>query len=121
MIEALDRVQESLDDLGTSCGRIFDKVASSRAPVAEVLSESEQLTRELRTSEVRLRDVEGFLAAYQLSPEDLRALRDLPVGEAFFRSLERISAIHANCRALLRTEHQRAGLELMDAMSKHQV
>lgn len=120
VITALDRVQGSLDELSSTCGRIFDTVASSRAPVAEVLSESEQLSRELRTSEARLRDVEGFLQAYQLSPEDLRALRELPVGDAFFRALERISSIHANCRALLRTQHQRAGLELMDAMAKHQ-
>lgn len=119
-IHALDKVQRSLDDLSTSCSRIFETVSSSRAPVAEVLSETEQLSRELRASETRLKEVEAFLEAYQLSPEDLRALRDQPVGDTFFRALERISAIHSNCRALLRTEHQRAGLELMDAMSKHQ-
>ena len=42
------------------------------------------------------------------------------VGDAFFGALERVRAIHANCRALLRTHHQRAGLELMDAMSGYQ-
>lgn len=42
------------------------------------------------------------------------------VGDAFFAALERVRAIHANCRALLRTHHQRAGLELMDAMSGFQ-
>ena len=28
--------------------------------------------------------------------------------------------IHGNCRSLLRTAHQRAGLELMDMMSSYQ-
>jgi Conserved oligomeric complex COG6 len=31
-----------------------------------------------------------------------------------------VRLIHGNCRALLRGTHQRAGLELMDAMALHQ-
>lgn len=42
------------------------------------------------------------------------------MGDAFFGALERVREIHANCRALLRTHHQRAGLELMDSMAAHQ-
>ena len=42
------------------------------------------------------------------------------IGEAFFSALDRVRSIHSNCKALLRTHHQRAGLELMDAMSAHQ-
>jgi hypothetical protein len=49
------------------------------------------------------------------------ALREGDVGsDAFFDALERVAAIHANCRALLRRHHQRAGLELMDAMALYQ-
>ena len=39
---------------------------------------------------------------------------------AFFAALSRVRAIHDNCRQLLRTHHQRAGLELMDLMAAHQ-
>jgi hypothetical protein len=42
------------------------------------------------------------------------------VGPPFFAALERVRTIHDNCRALLRSHHQRAGLELMDSMSGHQ-
>ena len=42
------------------------------------------------------------------------------VGPAFFAALERVRSIHNNCRALLRSHHQRAGLELMESMSAHQ-
>ena len=42
------------------------------------------------------------------------------IGEPFFSALERVCSIHANCRSLLRTQHQRAGLELMDLMSSYQ-
>ena len=51
----------------------------------------------------------------------LRALvQGAQIGEPFFRALERVCSIHANCRSLLRTQHQRAGLELMDLMSSYQ-
>ena len=46
--------------------------------------------------------------------------QEVAIGDAFFGALERVREIHANCRALLRTHHQRAGLELMDSMATHQ-
>lgn len=53
--------------------------------------------------------------------EDLQSiLQSSSIGKEFFEALSRVRSIHANCKALLRTHHQRAGLELMDAMSAHQ-
>ena len=42
------------------------------------------------------------------------------IEEPFFAALERVRTIHSNCRSLLRSHHQRAGLELMESMSAHQ-
>lgn len=42
------------------------------------------------------------------------------MGEEFFAALAHVRHIHANCRALLRSQHQRAGLELMDTMANLQ-
>lgn len=42
------------------------------------------------------------------------------VGPEFFSALSRVRAIHEHCKGLLRSHHQRAGLELMDQMSAHQ-
>ena len=42
------------------------------------------------------------------------------MGSQFFSALSRVRQIHDNCRALLRTHHQRAGLELMDMMATYQ-
>lgn len=48
------------------------------------------------------------------------ALQGEGVSPAFFAALARVRTIHDNCRQLLRTHHQRAGLELMDLMAAHQ-
>ena len=42
------------------------------------------------------------------------------VGDEFFAALERVRQIHTNCRSLLHGAHQRAGLEIMDAMGGYQ-
>jgi hypothetical protein len=48
------------------------------------------------------------------------ALQGEEVGPLFFSALARVRQIHENCRSLLRTHHQRAGLELMDMMATYQ-
>lgn len=48
------------------------------------------------------------------------ALQGEEVHPAFFAALARVRHIHENCRSLLRTHHQRAGLELMDLMATYQ-
>lgn len=48
------------------------------------------------------------------------ALQGEDVHPAFFAALARVRHIHENCRSLLRTHHQRAGLELMDLMATYQ-
>lgn len=50
----------------------------------------------------------------------MAALQSEEVNATFFSALARVRAIHENCRSLLRTHHQRAGLELMDMMAQHQ-
>ena len=110
--------------------------------------------------------VGSFLQGYQLSNEEVLALREGEVDDTFFVALEHVKEIHKNCKVqalttvylaqhvlhlwfsvcshtsflllgvsllllsftngeptqmLLRTHHQRAGLELMDVMAMHQV
>lgn len=47
-------------------------------------------------------------------------MREEELNENFFKALSRVQEIHANCKMLLRTHHQRAGLELMDMMAVYQ-
>ncbi|CAK7337480.1 unnamed protein product [Dovyalis caffra] len=46
--------------------------------------------------------------------------RDEDLNDNFFKDLSHVQQIHANCKVLLRTHHQRAGLELMDMMTIYQ-
>ena len=63
------------------------------------------------------RDLPGGLSA---DDEEIAALQRDAVDNAFFDALARVQEIHSNCRRLLRTHHQRAGLALMDVMAGYQ-
>ncbi|PNW74161.1 hypothetical protein CHLRE_13g587750v5 [Chlamydomonas reinhardtii] len=120
VIKALDEVQRSLDALSGSCGAISGVVAATKSSSASLLADTERLARDLEAVERKQGLVAQFLDTYQLTPEEVAALQGEEVSPAFFAALSRVRAIHDNCRQLLRTHHQRAGLELMDLMAAHQ-
>ncbi|ONK78763.1 uncharacterized protein A4U43_C02F22160 [Asparagus officinalis] len=64
--------------------------------------------------------VQWFAAIESLSTGKINALREEDLNENFFEALSHVQEIHANCKILLRTHHQCAGLELMDMMSVYQ-
>ncbi|RZC30118.1 Conserved oligomeric Golgi complex subunit 6 isoform B [Glycine soja] len=95
---ALDSVENEVDSLAECCDRGSNK------------------SLKLLHKEI----VACFLRDYQLSPEEINALREEELNENFFKALSHVQEIHANCKVLLRTHHQRAGLELMDMMAVYQ-
>ncbi|KIZ02121.1 Conserved oligomeric Golgi complex subunit 6 [Monoraphidium neglectum] len=120
VIRSLDDVQAQLDALAASCTSMTEAVASAKTSGGALLAEADKLGREAAAVESKAALVEQFLEQYQLTPEEVAALQGGQVGPAFFGALARVRAIHDNCRQLLRSHHQRAGLELMDQMSHYQ-
>eukprot|EP00200_Dunaliella_tertiolecta_P002280 CAMPEP_0202353132 /NCGR_PEP_ID=MMETSP1126-20121109/9026_1 /ASSEMBLY_ACC=CAM_ASM_000457 /TAXON_ID=3047 /ORGANISM="Dunaliella tertiolecta, Strain CCMP1320" /LENGTH=730 /DNA_ID=CAMNT_0048945441 /DNA_START=36 /DNA_END=2228 /DNA_ORIENTATION=- len=120
VIAALDGVQSNLDGLADSCAKIQNVLDATKLSAAPLLGETQALQAELGATQHKAQLVEEFLEHYQLSQEEVAALQSEDVGPAFFAALSRVRHIHDNCRSLLRTHHQRAGLELMDLMASYQ-
>ncbi|KAJ9507813.1 hypothetical protein QJQ45_019281, partial [Haematococcus lacustris] len=120
VIQALDNAQSKLDGLSTSCSKVNQVLGSTKEATSQLLGETERLQRELEGVERKAQLVTDFLEHYQLSPEETAALQGQEVGPPFFAALSRVRQIHDNCRTLLRTNHQRAGLELMELMANYQ-
>ncbi|CAL0314243.1 unnamed protein product [Lupinus luteus] len=117
---ALDNVENEVNVLAECCERIAKALNSCSASTGDIISTTERLKQELETTTQRQEIAACFLRDYQLSPEEINALRDEELNENFFKALSHVQEIHANCKVLLRTHHQRAGLELMDMMSVYQ-
>ncbi|EEH55413.1 uncharacterized protein MICPUCDRAFT_34570 [Micromonas pusilla CCMP1545] len=118
--DALSEVDAQLDGLLAGCQRISSALDSSRARTRVLLRETSRLAEEKRAIEERKRTIKTFSVDFQLKDEEIALLKSDDVTGAFFDALARVQEIHANCRALLRTRHQRAGMELMDQMASHQ-
>lgn len=120
VFKVLDAVQQHLDGLSSCCSAMVGALSETKASTSALLADSERLQKELSAVERRSSAVQLFLEQYQLAPEEVEALQRGELTPLFFSALARVRTIHDNCKALLRTHHQRAGLELMDLMAAHQ-
>uniref|UniRef100_A0A7C9CEB3 Conserved oligomeric Golgi complex subunit 6 n=1 Tax=Opuntia streptacantha TaxID=393608 RepID=A0A7C9CEB3_OPUST len=118
--QALDCVEEEVDALAECCDRIAKVLSNCNATTGDLISTTERLKQELDVTTQRQEIVSYFLRDYQLSSEEINALKEEELNENFFKALSHVQEIHANCKILLRTHHQRAGLELMDMMAMYQ-
>ncbi|KAJ8568171.1 hypothetical protein K7X08_020893 [Anisodus acutangulus] len=118
--KSLDRVEEEVNEIVECCDKIAMALSSCNATTGDIISSTERLKQEFEVTTQRQEIVSCFLRDYQLSPEEINALREEELDENFFKALAHVQEIHANCKVLLRTHHQRAGLELMDMMAMYQ-
>eukprot|EP01018_Ginkgo_biloba_P011038 Gb_06250 [translate_table: standard] len=118
--KALDAVEQEVAGLAECCEKIAKALNSCSAATGDIVTTTERLKQELENTTQRQEIVSSFLRDYQLSQEEVNALREEDLNENFFKALARVQEIHSNCKMLLRTHHQRAGLELMDMMAVYQ-
>ncbi|KAK1273086.1 hypothetical protein QJS04_geneDACA012272 [Acorus gramineus] len=117
---ALDSVEEEVNALAECCDLIAKALSSCSEATGDIISTTERLKLDLEVTTQRQEIVSRFLRDYQLSNEEISALKEDELSENFFKALSHVQEIHANCKMLLRTHHQRAGLELMDMMAVYQ-
>lgn len=118
--QALDQVEDEVNALAECCDKIAKALNNCNATTGDIISTTERLKQELENTTQRQEIVSCFLRDYQLSNDEINALREEDLNENFFKALAHVQEIHANCKVLLRTHHQRAGLELMDMMAVYQ-
>ena len=74
-----------------------------------LIEQAARLQSEAQRNETQAELTRAFLARYQLTADELQALHAPTIDDSFFRALERVHQIHADCKLLLRSRHQRAG------------
>jgi hypothetical protein len=126
VLAAAEGVLLALDAADADAAAVADAVDAARAALAAGRSASAAAAADARSAAAGAASVDRrrglvatFLEQYQLTPAESDALAAGPAAAAppFFAALRRARQVRANCRSLLRGAHQRAGLDLMDAMS----
>ena len=115
-------LQDEVKEMRECCQDMQQRLLETKTKTAGLLQETAGL--KARGSQLEMRNVvvQAFLKRFQLDKEDLEVL----VGQShkelsndFFSVLGRVKSIHEDCKLLLRSSQQRAGLEIMEQMAMH--
>ena len=126
LVEQVRAIQQETATMKVCCEDMNRRLAAARAKTSGLLKETSQLQTKNKQLEMRSKVVDAFLDKFELKPEELSVLSNhrgngsqSTIGEEFFRVMEKVKGIHENCKCLLRTSQQRAGLEIMELMAMH--
>lgn len=103
-----------------TCTAAKSLVSDRHSIPAVLLHRTESLLQELSVTDGKAGVVSRFVRDYQLDATDAETITTGGIDESFFSALERVHRVHENCRSLLHTHHQRAGLELLDSMASYE-
>lgn len=129
LVDHVRGLQEEAGTMKACCDDMQSRLAAAKTRTAGLLRETAELQARSRLLEMKSKVVASFLSKFELTPEELETItRRLRQGgyvqggaidERFFEAVGRVKQIHEDCKALLRTSQQRAGLEIMEAMAMH--
>ncbi|CAL1533346.1 unnamed protein product [Lymnaea stagnalis] len=121
--EQLDSVYSDVQAMNECCLDMTDRLKAAKAKTHHLISQTTSLHNESQKLQVKEQVANAFLEKFQLKSDEikiLRGTRDGALHSEFFKALSRVKQIHSDCKFLLRTNHQTAGLEIMESMALHQ-
>ena len=124
VVDQLHGIQEEASTMKVCCDDMQQRLAAAKARTAGLLKETSELQAKSKQLEMKSKVVASFLNKFELTPKELQVLigsggRNTVIDEGFFSAMERVKQIHEDCKILLRTSQQRAGLEIMESMAMH--
>ena len=125
LVEQVQSLQEETTAMKTCCDNMQTRLAAAKSHTSSLLKETAELQSKSRELEMQSRVVSAFLEKFQLSPDESEAIsgsyraKANAVDDRFFAAMQRVRGIHEDCKVLLRTSQQRAGLEVMESMAMH--
>ena len=125
LVEQVQSLQEETSAMKTCCDNMQTRLAAAKTHTASLLKETSELQSKSRDLEMQSRVVSAFLDKFQLTPDEREAIsgsyrtQTNAVDDQFFTAMQRVRTIHEDCKVLLRTSQQRAGLEVMESMAMH--
>ncbi|KAI0217702.1 Conserved oligomeric Golgi complex subunit 6 [Lamellibrachia satsuma] len=119
----LESIYTDVRGMSECCQDMTSRLKSSKEQTRDLISQTTKLQAESQKLHMKSQVVDAFLAKFQLKPHEVKVLRGTKDGSLhpdFFTALTRVKQIHNDCKVLLRTNQQTAGLEIMESMALHQ-
>lgn len=120
-------IQEDVAAMKVCSDDMSVRLDNAKSQTSGLLHETTGLQNKSKQLELRSTVVDAFLKKFELTPAQLQLLvgghgyerRTSVINEQFFEAMSRVKEIHEDCKVLLRTSQQRAGLEIMESMAMH--
>ena len=122
LAEHVEGLKTEVTVMRECCDGMQQRLTEAKNSTAGLLKETADLKHRTRLLDVSSKAVDAFLSKFELQPEELSALKGTEregVSDKFFQAVARVKAIHEECKVLLRSSQQRAGLEIMESMAMH--
>lgn len=120
--QQLADVHADIEQMSKCCTEMTSRLKSARDQTSDLISKTTKLQSESQRIQMKETVAGEFISRFQLKPEESQALKGTkngPITENFFQALGRVREIHNDCKVLLRTKQQTAGLQIMEAMALH--
>lgn len=120
--QQLDAVHADIEQMSRCCTEMTSRLKSARDQTSDLISKTTTLQAESQRIQMKETVADAFISRFQLKPDEVQSLkgtRNGPISETFFEALSRVKEIHKDCKLLLRTKQQTAGLQIMEAMALH--
>uniref|UniRef100_A0A8B9EXR4 Conserved oligomeric Golgi complex subunit 6 n=1 Tax=Anser cygnoides TaxID=8845 RepID=A0A8B9EXR4_ANSCY len=116
----LESINEDVQAMSSCCEDMSSRLKAAKEQTQDLIVKTTKLQAENQRLEMKAQVADAFIAKFQLTPDEMNLLRgtkDEPITEDFFKALGRVKQIHDDVKILLRTNQQRAGLEIMEQMA----
>ncbi|KAI8819828.1 oligomeric Golgi complex subunit 6 [Fimicolochytrium jonesii] len=115
-------MEKEMEQMSFCCQDMEDKLRQATNETSHLIKQTQELKDQSQRCHVRKAIIDVFLARFTLPDAEIAILTSPShvVGVEFFDALKRLERISDDCKALLVTEHQEAGFEIMEKMSSYQ-
>ncbi|KAI8150320.1 oligomeric Golgi complex subunit 6 [Fennellomyces sp. T-0311] len=122
VVDQLEALENQVDRMDESCQEMKQKLDQASGQTAEMIEQAHNLQDRSSACDTRLTIVDKFLEKFTLSESEINTLcsSSVPIDDEFFVALDHLKQIHSDCRVLLMTQNQQAGLQIMESMALHQ-
>eukprot|EP00002_Diphylleia_rotans_P016583 TRINITY_DN3227_c0_g2_i1.p1 TRINITY_DN3227_c0_g2~~TRINITY_DN3227_c0_g2_i1.p1 ORF type:complete len:524 (-),score=100.60 TRINITY_DN3227_c0_g2_i1:1123-2694(-) len=118
--EKVHAIRTDVDAMAKSCDDMNQRFEKNLETTKSLIVQTDEMRKSKDQIEAQLVMADRFLSRFQLTNEEMSALRKAHIDDSFFDVMKRIQQIHHDCKVLLRTQHQRAAIDVIDFMSVQQ-
>lgn len=126
--QSLDGIRGEIIAMDRSVDTMKERLSSTQRETRTLILQTNGLQAECAKLEFQQTIAKAFMARFQLTADEQKCLygssstnaRDIEITPDFFAALDRIHAIHNECRTLMQSGHQTAASDIMEEMTLHQ-